>query len=56
MNAVARATGIRFRELPLNPERVAMALKQKREKGTVTFPGDEYCTRVIAKLSERKKS
>ncbi|MBN2123721.1 MAG: molybdopterin-dependent oxidoreductase [Deltaproteobacteria bacterium] len=31
LNAVYDATGIRFRELPMNPERVFKALKQKEE-------------------------
>ena len=32
LNAVYDATGIRFRELPLTPERVFMALREKKEK------------------------
>ena len=35
LNAVYNATGIRFRELPLTPERVFMALRAKQQaKGT----------------------
>src|SRR5688500_14251220 len=31
-NAVARATGVRIRELPLTPERVWRALNEKRDR------------------------
>lgn len=32
VNAIAGATGIRFHELPVNPERLWRAMKEKREK------------------------
>ena len=54
MNAVHDATGIRFRELPLNPERVRMALDSKRETGKVRFESDDQCRRIIEILAARK--
>jgi len=54
MNAVYNATGIRFRELPLNPERVRGAIRLKESGRDVTFEKDEYCRRVIKLLSGRK--
>jgi len=54
MNAVYDATGIRFRELPLNPERVRMALKAQREHGAVSFASDELCKHIVALLSARR--
>jgi 4-hydroxybenzoyl-CoA reductase subunit alpha len=54
MNAVHDATGIRFRELPLTPERVAMAMKQKRETGKVTFAADALCARVMERVRRHK--
>ena len=54
MNAVHDATGIRFRELPLNPERVCMALESKRQTGKVRFESDEQCRRIIEILAARK--
>jgi 4-hydroxybenzoyl-CoA reductase alpha subunit len=53
MNAVANATGIRFRELPLTGERVLKAIRQARNKKPVTFESDEFCRHVIKKLTER---
>jgi 4-hydroxybenzoyl-CoA reductase subunit alpha len=50
MNAVHDATGIRFRELPLTPERVAMAIRERRETGRVTFAADQKCRAVMALL------
>jgi 4-hydroxybenzoyl-CoA reductase subunit alpha len=40
LNAVYDAVGIRFHELPLTPERVFMAIKDKQQKveGNATFP------------------
>jgi len=32
-NALARLTGLRFRELPLTPERVWRALRARRRRG-----------------------
>ncbi len=54
LNAVYDATGIRFRELPLNPERVLMALKSKRESGQVSFSSDALCERMAILLSARR--
>jgi 4-hydroxybenzoyl-CoA reductase alpha subunit len=54
MNAVYDATGIRFRELPLNPERVLMAIKSKAENGEVKFDTDDWCNRVLALLAARR--
>jgi 4-hydroxybenzoyl-CoA reductase subunit alpha len=53
INAVYDATGIRFRELPLTPERVLLALKQKRETGEVTFTSDERCRKIVELLAAR---
>ena len=47
LNAVHDATGIRFRELPLTPERVFMAMKEKREAGNATFAADAKCAAVM---------
>jgi 4-hydroxybenzoyl-CoA reductase alpha subunit len=55
INAVYDATGVRFRELPLNPERVWMALKAQREQGSVSFASDALCERIIALLSARRE-
>ena len=54
INAVFDATGVRFRELPLNPERVLLALKEKRETGKVSFDSDERCSRIVALLEARR--
>jgi 4-hydroxybenzoyl-CoA reductase subunit alpha len=54
INAVYDATGVRFRELPLNPERVWMALKEQREYGSVSFVSDDLCERIVALLSARR--
>jgi len=54
MNAVYDATGVRFRELPLTPERVLMAMKEKREKGSATFPSDAKCEKVMALVRQRQ--
>ena len=54
MNAVHDATGVRFRELPLNPERVRMALESKRATGKVHFESDDKCRRIIEILAARK--
>ncbi|MCK9460474.1 MAG: molybdopterin-dependent oxidoreductase [Proteobacteria bacterium] len=54
MNAVYDATGIRFRELPLTPERVLMALKQKREGQPVTFAADAKCEAVMELVRRHK--
>jgi 4-hydroxybenzoyl-CoA reductase alpha subunit len=54
MNAVHDATGIRFRELPLTPERVLMALKEKRETGKVTFAADAKCNAVMELVRKHK--
>jgi 4-hydroxybenzoyl-CoA reductase subunit alpha len=51
MNAVYDATGVRFRELPLNPERVLLALKAKRETGKVHFDSDLRCGRIVELLA-----
>lgn len=37
-NAVAHATGIRFKELPLSPDRVLMALAEKRQRSLSLKP------------------
>ena len=54
MNAVYDATGIRFRELPLTPERVLMAMKQKREGEEVTFASDAKCKTVMELVRAHK--
>jgi 4-hydroxybenzoyl-CoA reductase alpha subunit len=56
MNAVYDATGVRFRELPLNPERVLTALHAKRDSGKVTFPSDERCKRIVELLLARREA
>jgi 4-hydroxybenzoyl-CoA reductase subunit alpha len=55
LNAVYDATGVRFRELPLNPERVLMALKAKSETGVVTFDADDRCKRIVELLATRRE-
>jgi CO/xanthine dehydrogenase Mo-binding subunit len=58
MNAVHDATGIRFRELPLTPERVLTATRQLRETGEVTFAADGKCStvmRLVTALAEKRK-
>jgi 4-hydroxybenzoyl-CoA reductase alpha subunit len=47
LNAVYAATGVRFRELPLTPERVLMAMKQKRDGRPITFASDAKCEAVM---------
>jgi 4-hydroxybenzoyl-CoA reductase alpha subunit len=54
MNAVYDATGVRFRELPLNPERVLLALKSKRETGQVRFDSDRRSSRIVELLAARR--
>jgi 4-hydroxybenzoyl-CoA reductase subunit alpha len=54
MNAVYDATGVRFRELPLNPERVLLALKAKRETGEVRFDSDDRCEQIVGLLAARR--
>jgi 4-hydroxybenzoyl-CoA reductase subunit alpha len=54
MNAVYDATGVRFRELPLNPERVLLALKSKRETGEARFDSDDRCRQIIELLAARR--
>ena len=54
LNAVYDATGVRFRELPLNPERVFMALKSKRETGEVSFESDKRCNKIVALMTARR--
>jgi 4-hydroxybenzoyl-CoA reductase alpha subunit len=54
MNAVYDATGVRFRELPLTPERVLMAMKEKKEKGRATFASDDTCRKVMELVRQRK--
>jgi 4-hydroxybenzoyl-CoA reductase subunit alpha len=54
MNAVYDATGVRFRELPLTPERVLLALKAKRETGEVRFESDDRCRKILELLSARR--
>jgi 4-hydroxybenzoyl-CoA reductase subunit alpha len=56
MNAVFDATGVRFRELPLNPERVLLALKAKRESREIVFDSDESCRKILALLAPRRKN
>jgi 4-hydroxybenzoyl-CoA reductase subunit alpha len=50
MNAVYDATGVRFRELPLSPERVLLAMQQQRAGQPVTFASDAKCAAVMALL------
>jgi CO/xanthine dehydrogenase Mo-binding subunit len=50
LNAAYGATGIRFRELPLEPERVRLAMKQRAETGRVEFASDGMCARVVATI------
>jgi 4-hydroxybenzoyl-CoA reductase alpha subunit len=54
MNAVYDATGVRFRELPLNPERVLLALKSKRETGEPRFDSDDRCRQIVELLAARR--
>ncbi|MCP4674905.1 MAG: molybdopterin-dependent oxidoreductase, partial [Deltaproteobacteria bacterium] len=54
MNAVYHATGVRFRELPLNPERVLKAIQSLRSEGGLAFPSDARCERIIQLLKKRK--
>jgi 4-hydroxybenzoyl-CoA reductase subunit alpha len=54
MNAVYDATGVRFRELPLNPERVLLALASKRDSGQVHFESDRRCSRIVELLAARR--
>jgi len=54
MNAVHDATGVRFRELPLTPERVLMAMKERRETGNVTFASDALCRNVMELVRRHK--
>jgi 4-hydroxybenzoyl-CoA reductase alpha subunit len=54
LNAVYDATGIRFRELPLTPERTLMAMKAKREGAGVVFSSDELCEVLVAELAARR--
>jgi 4-hydroxybenzoyl-CoA reductase alpha subunit len=54
LNAVYDATGIRFRELPLSPERVLMAIKAKRDEAEVFFSSDDVCVIVSDRLSARR--
>jgi len=55
MNAVYDATGVRFRELPLNPERVLMALKAKSESREIVFASDARCSRIVELLAARRE-
>ena len=54
LNAVYAATGVRFRELPLSPERVLMAMKEQRETGKVTFASDAKCAAVMELVRRHK--
>jgi 4-hydroxybenzoyl-CoA reductase alpha subunit len=54
LNAVYDATGIRFRELPLTPERILMAIKAKRDGTEVSFSSDSLCAIVCDRLSARR--
>ena len=54
LNAVYAATGVRFRELPLSPERVLMAMKQKREGNEPTFSSDAKCAAVMELVRRHK--
>lgn len=55
MNAAYAATGVRFRELPLTPERILMAAKQMREGGKAVFPSDELCEKVFELVASRSE-
>ena len=52
-NAIARATGIKFHSLPIDPENIWRALKQKRETG-VTHYGDEGLAEKFASMPDIK--
>ncbi|MCP4606085.1 MAG: molybdopterin-dependent oxidoreductase [Proteobacteria bacterium] len=54
INSVYSATGIRFRELPINPERVQKAIKAKQRGQKVAFESDAQCERVLKMLKKRK--
>ena len=52
-NAIARATGARIRELPMNPERVFWALRAQEEKGEVPGPVLHFAKLVDGASTER---
>jgi 4-hydroxybenzoyl-CoA reductase alpha subunit len=54
LNAVYDATGIRFRELPLTPERTLLAIKARRDGAEVSFSSDDLSTIVSDRLSTRR--
>ncbi len=54
MNAVYQATGIRFRELPLNPERVRSAIQSAKADGNASFPTDSLSERLMKILDARR--
>lgn len=56
MNAVYDATGIRFRELPLTPERVLKAIREKESVGKAQFSSDEVCDRILELLAARRRN
>ncbi len=56
MNAVFNATGVRFRELPLTPERVLLALKAKREGKQISFASDKRCEKILELLAPRRQN
>ncbi len=55
MNAVYQATGVRFRELPLSPERVQQAIRARREGNEDICASDEQCARIMELLAAREK-
>ncbi|MDJ0762892.1 MAG: molybdopterin-dependent oxidoreductase [Myxococcota bacterium] len=54
LNAVYAATGVRFRELPLTPERVLKGIQSRHGNGGSQYPTDGACKRLMALLKQRR--